>query len=85
MCYMTSIGSVEYWLTRVRILANNFNGDNLLECDQAVLKELGIKKIGDRVRVFLAIKSLRTHAYSRQKKRNRVCHPEPHARARTRN
>ncbi|KAI9882633.1 MAG: hypothetical protein M1823_005621 [Watsoniomyces obsoletus] len=51
---------------------NNFNGDNLLECDQAVLKELGIKKIGDRVRVFLAIKSLRTHAYSRQKKRNRV-------------
>ncbi|KAI9805128.1 MAG: hypothetical protein M1825_000962 [Sarcosagium campestre] len=51
--------------------ANNFNGDNLLECDQAVLKELGIKKIGDRVRIFVAIKGLRNKAYAKQKKRNR--------------
>ncbi|KAH0559515.1 hypothetical protein GP486_003972 [Trichoglossum hirsutum] len=51
--------------------ANNFNGDNLLECDQAVLKDLGIKKVGDRVRIFVAIKTLRNKAYANQKKRNR--------------
>lgn len=51
---------------------NHFNGDNLLECDQAVLKELGIKKIGDRVRIFVAIKGLRTKAYAKQRRRNRV-------------
>ena len=60
-------------LTLSPTLANNFNGDNLLECDQAVLKELGIKKIGDRVRIFVAIKSLRTKTYSKQRRRNRVC------------
>ncbi|KAI9836738.1 MAG: ATP binding [Sclerophora amabilis] len=51
--------------------SNHFNGDNLLECDQAVLKELGIKKIGDRVRIFVAIKGLRNKAYAKQRKRNR--------------
>ncbi|KAI9826929.1 MAG: ATP binding [Thelocarpon impressellum] len=51
--------------------ANHFIGDNLLECDQAVLKELGIKKIGDRVRIFVAIKGLRNKAYAKQRKRNR--------------
>ncbi|KAI9784971.1 MAG: ATP binding [Geoglossum umbratile] len=51
--------------------SNNFNGDNLLECDQAVLKDLGIKKVGDRVRIFVAIKTLRNKAYANQKKRNR--------------
>ncbi|KAH0537377.1 hypothetical protein FGG08_005819 [Glutinoglossum americanum] len=50
---------------------NHFNGDNLLECDQAVLKDLGIKKVGDRVRIFVAIKTLRNKAYANQKKRNR--------------
>lgn len=52
--------------------ANHFNGHTLLECDQAVLKELGVKKIGDRVRMFVAIKNLRTNAYGKQKRRNRV-------------
>lgn len=51
--------------------ANHFNGDNLLECDQAVLKDLGIKKIGDRIRIFVAIKGLRNKAYAKQRKRNR--------------
>ncbi|KAJ5833742.1 hypothetical protein N7474_002053 [Penicillium riverlandense] len=40
--------------------ANNFTGDNLLECDQKILQEMGIKKVGDRVRIFVAIKQLRT-------------------------
>ncbi|OXV12033.1 hypothetical protein Egran_00206 [Elaphomyces granulatus] len=50
--------------------ANNFNGNNLLECDQKILQEIGIKKIGDRVRIFVAIKQLRNRALSTRKKRN---------------
>jgi hypothetical protein len=51
---------------------NNINGENLLEMDKVVLQEMGIDKIGDRVRLFLGIKKLRTKAYANQKKRNRV-------------
>lgn len=51
---------------------NNIIGENLLEMDKAVLQEMGIDKIGDRVRLFLGIKKLRTKAYANQKKRNRV-------------
>jgi mitogen-activated protein kinase kinase kinase len=40
--------------------------------DKEVLKEMGIDKVGDRVRLFLGIKKLRTKAYANQKKRNRV-------------
>ncbi|KAI9679114.1 MAG: ATP binding [Trizodia sp. TS-e1964] len=50
---------------------HNFNGDNLLECDQAVLKDMGIKKIGDRVRIQVAIKNLRNKAFANHRKRNR--------------
>ncbi|KAJ5343137.1 Sterile alpha motif type 1 [Penicillium brevicompactum] len=52
--------------------SNNFNGDNLLECDQKILQELGIKKVGDRVRIFVAIKQLRNKSgtTSRQKNMN---------------
>lgn len=51
---------------------NNINGENLLEMDKTVLQEMGIEKIGDRVRLFLGIKKLRTKAYANQRKRNRV-------------
>ncbi|KAK7403851.1 ATP binding [Neonectria punicea] len=50
---------------------NHINGENLLEMDKEVLKEMGIDKVGDRVRLFLGIKRLRTKAYANQKKRNR--------------
>lgn len=50
---------------------NNINGENLLEMDKEVLKEMGIEKVGDRVRLFLGIKKLRTKAYANQKRRNR--------------
>ncbi|MCJ1388330.1 ATP binding [Xylographa bjoerkii] len=50
---------------------NNVNGGNLIECDQGVLKELGIKKIGDRVRIYVGIKALRNKAVGNHKKRNR--------------
>lgn len=52
---------------------NHINGENLLELDKDVLKEMGVEKVGDRVRLFLSIKKLRTKAYANQKKRNRVC------------
>jgi mitogen-activated protein kinase kinase kinase len=51
---------------------NHINGENLLEMDKEVLKEMGIEKVGDRVRLFLGIKKLRTRAYASQKKRTRV-------------
>ncbi|KAG5973888.1 hypothetical protein E4U55_000192 [Claviceps digitariae] len=50
---------------------NHINGENLLEMDKDVLKEMGIEKVGDRVRLFLCIKKLRTKTYANQKKRNR--------------
>ncbi|EHA50924.1 STE/STE11 protein kinase [Pyricularia oryzae 70-15] len=50
---------------------NHINGENLLEMDKDVLKEMGIEKVGDRVRLFLSIKKLRTKAIAGQKKRNR--------------
>ncbi|KAF9890942.1 ATP binding [Aspergillus nanangensis] len=50
--------------------ANNFNGNNLIECDQKILQELGIKKIGDRVRIFVAIKQLRNKSVINRKQRN---------------
>ena len=52
---------------------NHINGENLLEMDKEVLKEMGIDKVGDRVRLFLGIKKLRTKTYASQKRRNRVC------------
>ena len=51
---------------------NHINGENLLELDKDVLKEMGIEKVGDRVRLFLGIKKLRTRAHASQKKRTRV-------------
>ncbi|KAJ6034518.1 hypothetical protein N7499_001724 [Penicillium canescens] len=50
--------------------ANNFNGDNLLECDQKILQEMGIKKVGDRVRIFVAIKQLRTKSGTSSRQKN---------------
>src|ERR1700761_1422972 len=51
--------------------ANNFNGDNLIECDQKILQEMGIKKVGDRVRIFVAIKQLRNKFAPLRNRRNR--------------
>jgi mitogen-activated protein kinase kinase kinase len=51
--------------------ANNFTGSNLLECDPKILQEMGIKKIGDRVRINIAIKQLRNKSADRRRRRNR--------------
>lgn len=51
---------------------NDIRGETLVEMDQSLLKEIGIKKIGDRVRVFSSIKSLRTRSSGLTRRRNRV-------------
>ena len=53
---------------------NNINGENLMDMDQAMLKEMGIKRIGDRVRIGAQAKLFRSSAYRRTSKRsiNRV-------------
>lgn len=68
--YLRSVKCGEY---EKMFRKNHINGENLLEMDKDVLKEMGIDKVGDRVRLFLSIKKLRTKAYANQKKRNRVC------------
>jgi mitogen-activated protein kinase kinase kinase len=52
--------------------ANNFNGDNLIDCDQKILQEMGIKKVGDRVRIFVAIKQLRNKTMVDPRQKNMV-------------
>ena len=47
--------------------SNNINGDALLDCDQNILKEVGVTKVGDRIRIMVAVKALRTHAVSLNK------------------
>lgn len=66
------------WLHSIRcgqyetlFVANNFTGESLLECDQKILSEMGIKKIGDRVRINVAIKQLRNKSSLLQTKKNR--------------
>ena len=49
---------------RAIFVANNINGDALLDCDQNILKEVGVTKVGDRIRIMVAVKALRTHAVS---------------------
>ncbi|KAI8957541.1 kinase-like domain-containing protein [Daldinia sp. FL1419] len=66
--YLRSVNCGEY---EKLFRKNNINGENLLEMDKEVLKEMGIDKVGDRVRLFLGIKKLRTKAYANQKRRNR--------------
>jgi mitogen-activated protein kinase kinase kinase len=59
----------------IRIYAeNNITGEILMEMDQPSLKEMGIKKIGDRVRIGSQAKLFRNREYSKPASRtsNRV-------------
>lgn len=77
--YLRSINCGEY---EKLFRKNHINGENLLDLDKAVLQEIGIDKVGDRVRLFLGIKKLRTRAHANQKKRNRVStHPRRNLRS----
>lgn len=55
-------------------IENNINGENLLEMDQTTLKEMGVKKIGDRVRIGSQAKVFRNRESRRASRRqsNRV-------------
>ena len=66
------------WLHTIRcghyeqlFLSNNVTGESLLEFDQKILSEMGIKKIGDRVRINVAIKQLRNKATLMRSRRKR--------------
>lgn len=50
--------------------AHNFTGESLLECDVKILAEMGIRKIGDRVRINVAIKQLRNKSMTARRRRN---------------
>lgn len=56
---------------------NHINGENLMEMDQTHLKDMGIKKVGDRVRIGSQAKQLRNKEYKKASKRssNRVSGP----------
>ncbi|KAF2162384.1 hypothetical protein M409DRAFT_27392 [Zasmidium cellare ATCC 36951] len=49
---------------------NHINGENLMDMDQATLKEMGVKKVGDRVRIGTQAKVFRNNVYKRTSKRN---------------
>ncbi|TKA50583.1 hypothetical protein B0A49_12556 [Cryomyces minteri] len=61
-------GSVRDW--DEEHVENNINGENLMDMDQATLKDMGIKKIGDRVRIGSQAKLFRNSVYKRTSKRN---------------
>ncbi|KAF2745846.1 protein kinase byr2 [Sporormia fimetaria CBS 119925] len=48
---------------------NHINGENLMEMDQSHLKDMGIKKVGDRVRIGSQAKQLRNKEYKKASKR----------------
>ncbi|CCJ28999.1 unnamed protein product [Pneumocystis jirovecii] len=47
---------------------NNINGDILLDCDATLLKELGIHKLSDRIRLLVCIKKLRNKCIASARK-----------------
>lgn len=49
---------------------NNINGENLMDMDQKTLKDMGVKKVGDRVRIGNQAKVFRNNVYKRTSKRN---------------
>ncbi|KAL2259163.1 hypothetical protein VTK26DRAFT_7249 [Humicola hyalothermophila] len=50
---------------------NCINGENLLELDKDLLQEMGVEKVGDRVRLYLCIKKLRAKRSSNESRRQR--------------
>nr|ALS54094.1 hypothetical protein [Curvularia lunata] len=64
------------WLKRINCAQyvelfklNHINGENLMEMDQTHLKDMGIKKVGDRVRIGTQAKQLRNKEYKKASRR----------------
>lgn len=55
-------------------ILNNINGANLMELDRSHLRDMGIKKVGDQIRIASQAKKFRDKEYQRVSKRhsNRV-------------
>jgi len=51
-------------------LEHNISGENLLDLDQAALKEMGVRKIGDRVRIASQIKQLMQREFRGKRSNN---------------
>ncbi|KAJ4368873.1 ATP binding [Neocucurbitaria cava] len=67
---------VSDWLKRINCAQyvdlfkhNHINGENLMEMDQTHLKDMGIKKVGDRVRIGSQAKQLRNKEYKKASRR----------------
>jgi mitogen-activated protein kinase kinase kinase len=55
-------------------IKNNINGKNLMELDRPALRELGVKKVGDQIRIANQTKQFRSTEYKKGSivTRNRV-------------
>jgi mitogen-activated protein kinase kinase kinase len=53
---------------------NNINGSNLMELDRSTLKELGVKRVGDQIRIATQAKTFRSLEYKHlvKARKNRV-------------
>lgn len=54
---------------------NNINGENLIEMDHTHLRDMGIKKMGHRLRISTEVKKLRNRQFKKTslQQSNRVC------------
>ncbi|KAB8576227.1 hypothetical protein FH972_025755 [Carpinus fangiana] len=78
--WLKSIGAERY----VNLFReNNITGENLMDIDQTTLKEMGIKRVGDRVRIGSHAKLFRHRDYQRRRTNNRdsvaALDPQAHA------
>ena len=51
-------------------MVNNINGSNLMELDRSHLRDMGIKKLGDQIRIASQAKKFRDKETHRISKRN---------------
>ena len=51
-------------------IVNNINGANLMELDRSHLRDMGIKKVGDQIRIASQVKKFRDKETHRLSKRN---------------
>lgn len=67
--------SVELGQFAKKGVGNNITGANLMELDRADLKEMGVAKLGDQIRIASRAKEFRTRECRKVSKRvsNRVC------------
>jgi len=67
--FQSTSGSYKIYGPPLTMTGNNINGENLMELDHATLKELGVRKVGDRVRINSQAKAFRSLYAKRASKR----------------